>query len=79
MNVFTKVIMKNAATMKTGELKELLKNRGNKQGDRNVGKEVLLGFLRNHAQKTVEVEKLATMTFDGAKAELKALVKGARR
>jgi hypothetical protein len=75
MDVFTQVIMKNAAAMKTGEVKELLKNRGSKQGDRNVGKDVLLKFLRDHAQKTVEVEKLATMTFDGAKAELKALGK----
>ena len=75
MDVFTRVIMKNATKMRPDEVKELLRNRGNKQGDRNVAKDVLLKFLRNHAQKTVEVEKLATMTFDGAKAELKALGK----
>ena len=76
MNVFMNVMMKNAATMKPEELKELLKNRGDKQGNRNVGKEVLLGALKNHAQTAVDFEKLAsTLTFEGAKAELKALGK----
>jgi len=76
MNVFMNVMMKNAATMKPEELKELLKNRGDKQGNRNVGRDVLLGALRNYAQTAVDFEKLAsTLTFEGAKAELKALGK----
>ena len=75
MNAIVRMMMENAAAMKPDELKELLKNRGDKLGGRNVGKDVLLGALRAH-QTPVDFEKLAEkLTFEGAKAELKALGK----
>ena len=60
--------MMNVSTMKTDELKELLKNRGQPHGNRNVARNELLGALREHEQKPVDFEKLTDV---GARAELK--------
>ena len=64
--------MMNVATMKTDELKELLKNRGQPHGNRNVPRNELLGALREHGQKPVDFEKLTEV---GARAELKVFGK----
>ena len=62
----------NVSTMKTDELKELLKNRGQPHGNRNVPRNELLGALREHGQKPVDFEKLTEV---GARAELKVFGK----
>ena len=64
--------MMNVSTMKTDELKELLKNRGQPHGNRNVPRNELLGALREHGQKPVDFEKLTEV---GARAELKVFGK----
>ena len=64
--------MMNVSTMKTDELKELLKNRGQPHGNRNVPRNDLLGALREHGQKPVDFEKLTEV---GARAELKVFGK----